>query len=81
MAFHEVSFSAIEYTMLSFVAAVCQVCRDKLIEETETYRSFAVDDAQNKSLWDDSEERARGNERQPLYGAQLLTRGVARTQL
>ncbi|XZE18849.1 O-antigen ligase family protein [Pirellulaceae bacterium SH449] len=80
MAFHEVSFSSIEYTMLFFVAAVCQVCRDKLIAETETYRSLDVDDAQKESLWDDSEERSRGSERKPLCGAQLLTRGVARPQ-
>lgn len=41
MAFHEVSFSSIEYTILALSLGMVQVYRDELVEQTQRFRNAA----------------------------------------
>lgn len=45
MAFHEVSFSSIEYTILAFSLGMVQVYRDELIRKTELLREASTQSA------------------------------------
>lgn len=42
MAFHEVSFSSIEYTILAFSLGMVQVYRDELLQKTELIRQAST---------------------------------------
>jgi O-antigen ligase len=45
MAFHEVSFSSIEYSILMFSIGLCQVYRDEMMETVERYRDLDPNEA------------------------------------
>jgi O-antigen ligase len=81
MAFHEVSFSSIEYAILIFVAAICQVCKDELVAETEKYRQLDPSLQPTKNPRYHSENDSRGSIQLPPFRPQLSTQANARPQL
>lgn len=81
MAFHEVSFSSIEYAILIFAAAICQVCRDDLVVATDEYRTRAEHESERKSPRYQSENDSRGSLVSPSFQPQLTTQVTGRPQL
>lgn len=80
MAFHEVSFSSIEYAILIFVAAICQVCKDELVEETERYSELDPSNQPIKNPRYHFEDDSREVFPLPVYGTQIPTRVTVRPQ-
>jgi O-antigen ligase len=81
MAFHEVSFSSIEYTILVFAAAICQVCKDDLVAETDKYRILSETDSTTKNPRYHSDHDNGGTIHSPAFRPQLSTQATARPQL
>lgn len=81
MAFHEVSFSSIEYAILIFVVAICQVCKDELVEETDRYRKLDPSTQTIKNPRYQYNDDSRDTFPLPVYGTQIPTQVTARPQL
>ena len=78
MAFHEVSFSSIEYAILFFTGAIVQVCRDDLVSASERYRELGGETMKNpRNL---SSEDCEGYGTQPAFSRDRTTQEAVQAQ-